>query len=72
MLGLPPIDSWVGSRDITLPDSRLQCDRLDPSLTCFHELPGAVHVVPLLPLPEGSRSRRAIVERASGRLHSAH
>lgn len=61
--GLPPIEIWVGTRDITMPDCRLLRDRLPPSsLAGYHELPGAIHVVPLLPVPEGRASRREIIE----------
>lgn len=71
MSGLPPVEIWVGTRDITLPDSRLLRDRLGSSLAGFHELAGGVHVVPLLPVPEGRASRRAIIEHARRRLTEA-
>ncbi|WP_405218615.1 alpha/beta hydrolase fold domain-containing protein [Agrococcus sp. Ld7] len=70
--GLPPIDLWVGTRDITMPDCRLLRDRLPAaSLAGYHELDGAVHVTPLLPVPEGRASRRAIVEGVARRLADA-
>lgn len=63
MDGLPPIDLWVGTRDITLPDCRLLRDRLPASsLAGYHEQAGAIHDTPLLPVPEGRQARRAIVE----------
>jgi monoterpene epsilon-lactone hydrolase len=63
--GLPPVDLWVGSRDITLPDCRLLRHRLAETGgdVTYHEEPGAIHVFPLLPVPEGRRARRSIVER---------
>lgn len=62
--GLPPVDVWVGTRDITLPDCRLLRDRLAGVVPVdFHELPGGLHVVPLLPVPEGEQARRRIVAR---------
>lgn len=62
--GLPPVDLWVGTRDITLPDCRLLRDRLDGVVELgYHELPGGLHVVPLLPVPEGEEARRRIVAR---------
>ena len=58
---LPPLAIWVGTRDITLPDCRLVRDRLagDPSFR-YVELDGALHVYPLLPVPEGRRAREEI------------
>lgn len=70
--GLPPIDVWVGTRDITVPDCRALRDRLPAaSLAGYHELDGAVHVTPLLPVPEGRASRRSIVEGVARRLADA-
>ncbi len=61
--GLPPTQILVGTRDITLPDCRLLRDRL-PARTplTYHEQEGAIHVYPLLPVPEAEAGRRAIVE----------
>ncbi|MEU8663995.1 alpha/beta hydrolase [Actinoplanes philippinensis] len=59
---LPPLQVLVGTRDITLPDCRLLRDRLPPSVPLtYHEEPGAVHVYPLLPVPEARAGRRAVV-----------
>ena len=63
--GLPPVALHVGTRDITLPDCRLLRDRLaglPGSGGCrYAEVPGALHVHPLLPVPEGRAARRDIV-----------
>ena len=58
--GLPPTLLLVGDRDITVPDCRLLRDRAG-SLE-YVEVPGAIHVHPLLPTPEGAAARRQIVE----------
>ncbi len=61
---LPPVDVWVGTRDITLADCRLLRDRLPASVPLrYTEEPGALHVYPLLPVPEGRDARRRIVDR---------
>ncbi|MGN6251435.1 MAG: alpha/beta hydrolase fold domain-containing protein [Marmoricola sp.] len=66
MTGLPPVDLWVGTRDITLPDTRLLRDAL-PDVR-YHELPGAIHVVPLLPVPEGRVAREEMIAWMGDRL----
>ncbi|MGN6781273.1 MAG: alpha/beta hydrolase fold domain-containing protein [Marmoricola sp.] len=66
MTGLPPVDLWVGTRDITLPDTRLLRDRL-PQVT-YHELRGAIHVVPILPVPEGRAARAEMIGWMGERL----
>ncbi len=58
---LPPTLLTVGDRDITLPDCRLLCDQAGASVD-YVEVPGAIHVHPLLPTPEGREGRRRIVE----------
>jgi uncharacterized protein (TIGR03083 family) len=67
--GLPPTDIYVGTRDILLPDVErfvaLACDAgAQVELTVE---PGAVHVYPLVPVPEGRRARARIVALAAGR-----
>jgi monoterpene epsilon-lactone hydrolase len=60
---LPPLQILVGTRDITLPDCRLLRDRLPPTVPLtYHEQPGAVHVYPLLPVPEARAGRQAIID----------
>jgi monoterpene epsilon-lactone hydrolase len=60
---LPPVQILVGTRDITVADCRLLRDRL-PAATklTYHEQDGAIHVYPLLPVPEAKAGRRAVVE----------
>lgn len=64
---LPPIDLWVGTRDITLPDCRLLHAKA-PGLVTYYEVPGALHVFPLLPVPEGRAARRQILGRMAESL----
>jgi monoterpene epsilon-lactone hydrolase len=60
---LPPLQVLVGTRDITLPDCRALRDRVPPGTQLdYHEEPGAIHVYPLLPVPEARAGREAIVE----------
>lgn len=63
MAGLPPVDLYVGTRDITLPDSRLLRDRLQQAgvEVTYHEEPDAIHDYPLLPVPEGRAARDDLV-----------
>lgn len=59
---LPPLQILVGTRDITLADCRTLRDRLPGSVPLtYHEEPGALHVYPLLPVPEARAGRQAIV-----------
>lgn len=59
---LPPVDLWIGDRDICLPDCQLLRDALDEVGTVtYHEAPGALHVFPLLPAPEGKRARTELI-----------
>lgn len=61
--GLPPMQILVGTRDITLPDCRLLRDRLPAGTPLtYHEEEGALHVYPLLPVPEARAGRRAVIE----------
>ncbi|MDT9593947.1 alpha/beta hydrolase [Nocardioides zeae] len=72
MEGLPPVEVWVGTRDVTWPDCRLLVDRLRAAGTpvTLHEEPGAIHVYPLLPVPEGRRAAAAIATRLEGALRA--
>jgi monoterpene epsilon-lactone hydrolase len=62
--GLPPITVYVGTRDITLADSRLLADKVRAAggRITLHEEPGSPHVHPLLPTPEGRRARASLLE----------
>ena len=53
--GLPPVEVWVGTRDITLPDCRELGARM-PAGAAFalHVEDGAIHDYPLLPAPRGA------------------
>ncbi len=66
---LPPVEVWVGTRDITLPDCR-ELGRRMPAGAPFtlHVEDGAIHDYPLLPAPEGRRARREIAERTTALL----
>ncbi|MGW4941632.1 alpha/beta fold hydrolase [Actinoplanes sp. NPDC004185] len=60
---LPPIQVLVGTRDITLPDCRALRDRVAPGTPLtYHEEPEAIHVYPLLPVPEAKAGREAITD----------
>jgi monoterpene epsilon-lactone hydrolase len=61
---LPPVEVWVGTRDITLPDCR-ELERRMPVGTPFalRVEDGAIHDYPLLPTPEGRRASREIADR---------
>ncbi len=66
---LPPVEVWVGTRDITLPDCR-ELGRRIPADSGFtlHVEDGAIHDYPLLPTPEGRRARREIAARVTEML----
>ena len=62
--GLPPIELYVGDRDIIVSDCRLLRDQLPPDRLNYYEQPGAMHVYPLLPTPEGRAARRRLIDHA--------
>jgi epsilon-lactone hydrolase len=69
LTGLAPIDVYVGTRDICLPDSLLLRDRAlaEGAPLRLTVCEGAVHVYPLVPAPEGRAAAREIVrEIATG------
>lgn len=72
MVGLPPVEIWVGTRDVTQPDARLLAGRLREAGVgvAYHELPGGIHVVPILPVPEGRQAARTIAVRLQDCLSS--
>ncbi|WP_116452498.1 alpha/beta hydrolase fold domain-containing protein [Blastococcus litoris] len=63
LAGLAPIDVYVGTRDICLPDCLLLRDRAaaEGASVQLTVCEGAVHVYPLIPAPEGRAAARAIV-----------
>jgi monoterpene epsilon-lactone hydrolase len=65
---VPPIDLYVGDRDITVADCRLLRDRMPTEILRYHEQPGAVHVYPLLPAPEGRAARRELIAHIGAAL----
>lgn len=64
MEGLPPTDVFVGTHDLLMPDLRLLRDRLVAEGVPMNlvEEPGAFHVYPLVPCPEGRRARDQILD----------
>ncbi len=66
---LPPVEVWVGTRDITLPDCRELGRRMPPDAAfTLHVEDGAIHDYPLLPTPEGRRARGEISARVTALL----
>ncbi|MFE9245443.1 alpha/beta hydrolase [Nocardiopsis sp. NPDC006938] len=63
MAGLPPVDLYIGTRDLLLPDTRLLRDRVRAAggSVEFHEEEGAFHIHPLVPVPEGGHARERIM-----------
>ena len=62
--GLPPIELYVGDRDIIVADCRLLRDQLPSDRLNYYEQAGAMHVYPLLPTPEGRAARRRLIDNA--------
>ncbi len=67
MVDLPPVEVFVGTRDITLCDARVLIDtiRAAGGSAGLHEAVGAPHVHPLLPIPEGRRARARLLATVS-------
>jgi acetyl esterase/lipase len=63
LTNLPPIDLYVGDRDIFAADCRRLRDEIGPRLLDYHERAGAIHVYPLLPVPEAAADRRMLISR---------
>jgi monoterpene epsilon-lactone hydrolase len=62
--GLAPMDVTVGTHELCLPDVLLLQERATAAgaQLCVTVCPGAVHVYPLVPAPEGRAEARRIVE----------
>ncbi|WP_017606698.1 alpha/beta hydrolase fold domain-containing protein [Nocardiopsis alkaliphila] len=63
MAGLSPMDLYIGTRDLLLPDTRRlheMVTRAGGEVNLFEE-EGALHIHPLLPVPEGSPARARIM-----------
>ncbi|BBX41665.1 alpha/beta hydrolase fold domain-containing protein [Mycobacterium simiae] len=65
---LPPIDLYIGDRDIFVADCRRLRDSIGTSRITYHEQPGAIHVYPLLPVPEAKPARRALFSHIDAAL----
>lgn len=66
--GLPPLTVWIGTRDSLHPDTLLlveRCREVGTPVT-LHVQPGAVHVHPLTPTPEGRTGTREVVAALVG------
>lgn len=69
LTGLPPVEVWVGTRDITLPDCRELGRRMpDGAAFALNVEDGAIHDYPLLPTPEGRVASEEIAERVTALL----
>jgi acetyl esterase/lipase len=68
LANIPPIDLYVGDRDITVADCRALRQRLPAEKLRYTEQPGAVHVYPLLPAPEGRAARRELIAHINAAL----
>jgi acetyl esterase/lipase len=66
---LPPIDLYVGTRDILQPDCAQLRDRAPAAPVSYTEQPGALHVYPLLPTPEGRQARAQLLTHLNARLN---
>jgi acetyl esterase/lipase len=73
LAGLPPVQVFVGGREIGYPDAEdfarsAAAAGVDVHLTVAE---GAVHVYPLVPAPEGAEGARAVTEAVAGRSGAA-
>jgi acetyl esterase/lipase len=66
---LPPIDLYVGDRDIFAADCRQLRDSVSHDRITYHEEPGAIHVYPLLPVPEAKPARHALLTHIQGTIN---
>lgn len=66
--GLGPLSVFIGTRDITHPDTCLLVEKARAAgvQVDLHERPGLVHVYPLLATPESRAARREIVRTLTG------
>jgi acetyl esterase/lipase len=68
LTALPPTDLYIGTRDVFLPDCRRLGDHTGESTLDYTEQPGALHVYPLLPVPEGRNARDQLITQIATRL----
>lgn len=69
--GLPPIDLYVGDRDIFVADCRRLRESSTSERISYHEQRGAIHVYPLLPVPEARPARHALLGHIATVLNAA-
>jgi acetyl esterase/lipase len=65
---VPHIDLYVGDRDITVADCRVLREKAPAGRVRYHEAPGALHVYPLLPAPEGRAARHEMLENVDSAI----
>lgn len=65
---LPPIDLYIGDRDIFVADCRQLRASVGVGRITYHEQPGAIHIYPLLPVPEAKPARRALLSHIAAAL----
>jgi acetyl esterase/lipase len=65
---LPPIDLYIGDRDIFVADCRQLRDSISHDRITYHEQRGAIHVYPLLPVPEAKPARHALLTHIQGTI----
>lgn len=69
LAGLPPTSVFVGTREIGCPDAMAFAEAAASAGVAVDltVVEGAVHVYPLVPAPEGTAGRRAVVAAVAGR-----
>ncbi|MEH3130141.1 MAG: alpha/beta hydrolase fold domain-containing protein [Mycolicibacterium neoaurum] len=67
---LPPVDLYIGTRDILQPDCLRLRDGAPTGRVSYTQQSGAIHVYPLLPVPEGRRARAVLLNRLSAQFNS--
>ncbi len=67
---LPPIDLYVGDRDIFVADCRQLRDSVGNGRITYHERPGAIHVYPLLPVPEARPARHTLLSHIQATVYA--
>jgi acetyl esterase/lipase len=67
---LPPIDLYVGDRDIFVADCRQLRESVGHERITYHEQRGAIHVYPLLPVPEAEPARHALLSRIQATVNA--
>jgi len=67
MRGLPPTSIYVGDYDLLYQDCLALKEKLDVAgiENALHFRPGALHVYPLIPSPEGLRAQASILKEIS-------